>query len=276
MPRGGRRCPRRVALQLRVADRLVFSKVKARFGGRLRFAISGGAPLAKEVAESFAALGILVLEGYGLTEGTTASNMNRPARYRFGTVGPALPGCEVKVAEDGEVLIRGETVFRGYYRDERATREVLTEDGWLKTGDIGAIDEDGFLTIADRKKDIIVTAGGKKVSPQNIENALKASRYVSEALVVGDRRPYVVALVTLDREQVEKVARTEHEIGALVQQAVDGVNRDLGRSEHVRRFAILPREFEQEKAELTPTLKVRRRVCEEHFRAEIDRLYAGA
>ena len=272
----GRRCPRRVALQLRVADRLVFSKVKARFGGRLRFAISGGAPLAKEVAEFFAALGILVLEGYGLTEGTTASNMNRPARYRFGTVGPALSGCEVKVAEDGEVLIRGETVFRGYYRDERATREVLTEDGWLKTGDIGAIDEDGFLTIADRKKDIIVTAGGKKVSPQNIENALKASRYVSEALVVGDRRPYVVALVTLDREQVEKVARTEHEIRALVQQAVDGVNRDLGRSEHVRRFAILPREFEQEKAELTPTLKVRRRVCEEHFRAEIDRLYAGA
>ena len=272
----GRRCPRGVALQLLVADRLVFSKVKARFGGRLRFAISGGAPLAKEVAEFFAALGIVVLEGYGLTEGTTASNMNRPARYRFGTVGPALPGCEVKVAEDGEVLIRGETVFRGYYRDERATREVLTEDGWLKTGDIGAIDEDGFLTIADRKKDIIVTAGGKKVSPQNIENALKASRYVSEALVVGDRRPYVVALVTLDREQVEKVARTEHEIRALVQQAVDGVNRELGRSEHVRRFAILPREFEQEKAELTPTLKVRRRVCEEHFRAEIDRLYAGA
>jgi long-chain acyl-CoA synthetase len=199
--------------------------------------------------------------------------MNRPARYRFGTVGPALPGCEVELAEDGEVLVRGETVFRGYYRDERATREVLTEEGWLRTGDLGAIDEDGFLTITDRKKDIIVTAGGKKVSPQNIENALKASRYVSDALVVGDRRPFVVALLTLDREQVG-AARTEDEARALVQRVVDGVNRDLGGAEQVRRFAILPREFEQERAELTPTLKVRRRVCEEHFRGEIDRLYA--
>jgi long-chain acyl-CoA synthetase len=265
--------PRRLAFELRAADRLLLARIRSRFGGRLRYAISGGAPLAREVAEFFHAVGILVLEGYGLTEGTTAAAMNRPDRYRFGTVGPPLPGCEVAVAADGEVLIRGETVFRGYYGDERTTQDVLAPDGWLKTGDLGSLDADGFLTITDRKKDIIVTAGGKKVSPQNLEAALKASRYVSEALVVGDRRPYVVALLTVDRDEVAAVARTEAEVRELVGRVVESVNRDVAPYEQVRRFAILERDFLPERAEVTPTLKLRRRVCEEHFRDEIARLY---
>jgi long-chain acyl-CoA synthetase len=179
----------------------------------------------------------------------------------------------VAVAADGEVLIRGETVFRGYYGDERTTQDVLAPDGWLKTGDLGSLDADGFLTITDRKKDIIVTAGGKKVSPQNLEAALKASRYVSEALVVGDRRPYVVALLTVDRDEVAAVARTEAEVRELVGRVVESVNRDVAPYEQVRRFAILERDFLPERAEVTPTLKLRRRVCEEHFRDEIARLY---
>src|SRR5207249_3146735 len=175
-----------------------------RLGGRLRVANSGGAPLARKIIEFFHAFDILILEGYGLTECTTACSVNRPDRYRFGTVGPPLPGFEVKVAEDGELLVRSETVFAGYYKDEEATRAVLDEDGWLRTGDIAEIDADGFITITDRKKDIIVTAGGKNVAPQNLENELKTSKYVSQAVVVGDRRPYVAALITLDAEEIGK------------------------------------------------------------------------
>jgi long-chain acyl-CoA synthetase len=171
------------------------------------------------------------------------------------------------------VLIRGENVFAGYYGDEKATREILTDEGWLLTGDIGSIDEDGFLTITDRKKDIIITAGGKNVAPQYIENALKASRVVSQALVIGDRRPYLAALVTLDRDQVETSALSEPELHALVEQAVADVNRGLGRVEQVKRFAVLDRDFLAEKGELTPTLKLRRHVCEEHFREEIEGMY---
>ena len=199
--------PRGAALQHRLADRLVYSKVKERLGGRLRTPISGGAPLAQEIAEFFHALDILILEGYGLTECTTAATTNTPERCRFGTVGPALPGFEVRLAEDGELLIRSETVFAGYYKDAEATAEVLDADGWLRTGDIAEIDEDGFVTITDRKKDIIVTAGGKNVAPQNLENDLKASKFVSQALVVGDRRPYLAALITLDAGEIAQVGR---------------------------------------------------------------------
>ena len=270
----GRRYPPALRLRLALADRLVFSRVRARLGGSIRLAFSGGAPLAREVAEFFDCLGILVLEGYGLTECTTASHLNRPDRYRFGTVGPPLPGVEAKLAEDGEVLLRGENVFAGYYGDEKATLETLTEDGWLKTGDVGSIDEDGFLTIIDRKKDIIITAGGKNVSPQNVENALKASRYVSQALVLGDRRPYLTALLTVDRDEVAKATGSDEEAHALVEQAVADVNRSLGRVEQIKRFAILDRDFLAEEGELTPTLKLRRRVCEEHFHAEIEELYS--
>ncbi|GIU95586.1 MAG: long-chain-fatty-acid--CoA ligase [Gaiellaceae bacterium] len=283
----GKPIPRLLALQHRVADRLVFSKVRERVGGRLRLPISGGAPLAAEIAEFFDAIGIRILEGYGLSECTTAATTNRPERYRFGSVGPPLPGVEIRIDDDGEILIRSETVFQGYFKDPEATAEVLTPDGWLRTGDIGSLDEDGFLHITDRKKDIIVTAGGKNVAPQNLENDLKTSRYISQALVVGDRRPYVAALVTLDPEEigrwaaargipgdVETLARDER-VRELIQGVVDEVNRERSRYEQIKRFAIVPRDFTMEAGEVTPTLKLRRSAVIEHFRAEIDALYAA-
>ncbi len=267
----GQPLPRGLALQHRVADRLVYSKVKERLGGRLRIAVSGGAPLATEIAEFFHALDILILEGYGLSECTTASSVNRIGRVKFGTVGPALPGFELKTAEDGEVLIRSQTIFAGYKGDEEATRRVLDADGWLRSGDIGELDEEGFLRITDRKKDIIVTASGKNVAPQNLENALKSGELISQALVIGDRRPYVTALITLDAEQADGLS--EAEARAKVQEIVDGVNQGRSRFEQIKKFAVLPRDFSAERNEVTPTLKLRRRVCEEHFAAEIDALY---
>jgi len=263
-----RRVPPALALQHRLADKLVYGKVKARLGGRLRIGISGGAPLAREIAEFFHALDILILEGYGLTECTSAATVNRPSRYRFGTVGPALPGVELRLSDDGELFIRSDTVFAGYHKDEAATQEVLDEEGWLHSGDIAEIDADGFVRITDRKKDILITAGGKNVAPQNLENALKTSPLVSQALVVGDRRPYVAALITLETE-VERDG-AEEKIRALV----DGVNRELPRSEQIKRFAILSRDFSADEGEVTPTLKLKRRVCEEHFADEIEALYA--
>jgi len=260
--------PRGLAFQHRLADRLVYKKVKDRLGGRVRICVSGGAPLAKEIIEFFHALDILILEGYGLTECTTAATVNRPTRFRFGSVGPALPGVELRLADDGEILIRTDTIFAGYFKEEEATREVLPGDGWLCSGDLGSIDADGFLSITDRKKDILVTAGGKNVAPQNLENALKTHPIVSQALVVGDRRPYVAALITL----VEDAPREDAE--AEVQRAVDEVNRDLSRFEQIKRFAILPRDFSAEEGEVTPTLKLKRRVCQEHFAAEIEGLYS--
>jgi long-chain acyl-CoA synthetase len=264
--------PAGLALKHRLADRLVYSKVKERLGGRLRAAISGGAPLAKEIGEFFHVLDILILEGYGQTEETTAATVNRSNRFKFGTVGPAIPGIEVSTAEDGEILIKGPTVFAGYYKDEEATRAVLPGDGWLRTGDVGEIDEDGFLTITDRKKDIIITAGGKNVAPQNIEGLLKGIPWVSQALVVGDRRPYLVALITLDEEEVSKL--DGQDVHALVEEAVGRVNADLAHFEQVRRFEILPRDFSPEENEITPTLKLRRRIVEEHFAEELEKLYS--
>ena len=269
LQQAGRPLPRRLAIQHRLADRLVYSKIKDRFGGRLRIGISGGAPLAKEIGEFFHAVDLLILEGWGLTECTTAAAVNRPRRFRFGTVGPAMPGFEVTTASDGELLIRSETVFAGYYKDEDATREVLGDDGWLRSGDVGAIDDDGFVTITDRKKDIIVTAGGKNVAPQNIENALKTSPYVSQALVVGDRRPYVTALITLD-----DATPNGADVQAAIQQQVDRINAELSRFEQIKRFAILPRDFSADEGEVTPTLKLKRRVITEHFADEIEKLYA--
>jgi long-chain acyl-CoA synthetase len=257
-------------------------------GGRIRLPGSGGAPLAKEIAEFFDAMGVRILEGYGLTECTTACAANRAERYRFGTVGPPLPGFEIRIAEDGEILVRSGTVFQGYFKDPEATAEVLSQDGWLRTGDIGELDEDGFLRITDRKKDILVTAGGKNVAPQNIENDLKTSKYVSQALVVGDRRPYVAALITLDPVELARWAE-EHgldgdhaslaqdpRVHELVQGIVDGANRERSRFEQVKRFVILPRDFTMEHGELTPTLKLRRRAVLEHFPDEVDALYASA
>jgi long-chain acyl-CoA synthetase len=264
----GKPLPRGLALQHRVADRLVYKKVKDRLGGRIRICVSGGAPLAKEIIEFFHALDILILEGYGLTECTTAATVNRPTEFRFGTVGPTLPGVELRVADDGEVLIKTDTIFAGYFKEEEATREVLPGDGWLRSGDLGSLDDDGFLTITDRKKDILVTAGGKNVAPQNLENALKTHPIVSQALVVGDRRPYVAALITLADDALRDDAEAE------VQRAVDDVNRDLSRFEQIKRFTVLPRDFSAEEGEVTPTLKLKRRVCQEHFAAEIEGLYS--
>src|SRR5207302_537208 len=191
---GAHRDERRV--RAAIADRLVFSKVMQRLGGRLRIGLSGGAPLATEHLEFFRTIGLLVVEGYGLTETASSCTVNRPDAYRFGPVREPVAGCEVRLADDGELLVRSATIFAGYYKDEEATRAAFTDDGWFRTGDVGEIDADGYVRITDRKKDLIITAGGKNIAPQNLENALKAHREISQALVVGDRRPYVAALVT--------------------------------------------------------------------------------
>jgi long-chain acyl-CoA synthetase len=264
--------PAGLAFQHRLADKLVYSKVKEKLGGRLRLPISGGAPLAKEIAEFFHTIDMLIIEGYGQTECTTASNVNMPTGFRFGTVGPAIPGVEVRTTKDGEILVRGPNVFAGYYKDEAATREVLDEDGWLHTGDVGHID-DGFLTITDRIKDIIVTAGGKNVAPQNIENALKGSKYVSQALVIGDRRPYLTALITLDETETAKLPEGT-DLEALVQEVVDDWNRDKASFEQVKRFTVLPRDFTADEDEVTPTMKLKRKIVAEHFAGEIEALYS--
>jgi long-chain acyl-CoA synthetase len=261
-----------LAAQQRLADRLVFAKVRERLGGRLRIGVSGAAPLSPEVMEFFHALGVPVIEGYGLTETASSATVNEPADFRIGTVGRPVEDAEIRLAEDGEILIRSDSVFAGYYKEPEATTAVLTDDGWLCTGDVGEIDDEGFLRITDRKKDLIITAGGKNIAPQNLENALKASRFVSQALVVGDRRPYVTALVTLDDAEVAPSGRDPQE---LVQEIVDEVNRDRTRVEQIKRFVVLPRDFSQEEGEVTPTLKLRRRVIHEHFADEIERLYAA-
>ncbi|MGZ8741162.1 MAG: AMP-dependent synthetase/ligase [Gaiellaceae bacterium] len=281
----GRKVPLTLRTQHRLADRIVFAKIRKRLGGRLRTPISGGAPLAQEIAEFFDGVGIRILEGYGLTECTTAATTNTPERWRFGTVGPALPGFELAVAEDGELLIRSDTVFAGYFKDPDATAAVLDPDGWLHSGDIAEIDADGFVKITDRKKDILVTAGGKNIAPQNLENDLKASRFVSQAVVVGDRKPYVAALITLDPVEMGKWAAERDITGGmdvlardprvhdLVQGIVDDVNRERSRFEQLKRFTILPRDFTMEHDEVTPTLKLKRRVVMEHFADDVDELY---
>jgi long-chain acyl-CoA synthetase len=268
----GEPVPAGLARKHRLADRLVYSKIKDRMGGRLRLGVSGGAPLAKEIAEFFHAIDILIVEGWGLTECTTAASVNRPGRFRFGTVGPALPGFEVAADAEGELLIRSPTVFAGYYKDPDATAEVLGADGWLRSGDVGSVDADGFVHITDRKKDILITAGGKNVAPANLENALKTAPLVSQALVIGDRRPYVAALITLDPAVADGMPSAEAE--RRVQAIVDGVNAELSRFEQIKRFRVLPRDFTAEEDEVTPTLKLKRRVVEQHFASEIEELYS--
>ncbi|MDX6456099.1 MAG: long-chain acyl-CoA synthetase [Gaiellaceae bacterium] len=269
--RDHRPVPLALRVQEKLADRLVFAKVRDRLGGRLRLGVSGAAPLGIDVLEFFDSLGMLVIEGYGLTETSSSLSVNDPDDYRFGTVGRAVDGCEIKLDADGEILVRSETIFTGYYKDPDATAAAFTDDGWFRTGDVGELDEDGWLKITDRKKDLIITAGGKNIAPQNLENALKASRFVSQALVIGDRRPYVTALITLDPAEVDGAGRAAQE---LVQEVVDDVNRDRVRVEQIKRFAILPRDFSQEDGELTPTLKLRRKIVHEHFADEIENLYA--
>jgi long-chain acyl-CoA synthetase len=266
-----RSVPPLLALQQRLAERLVFAKVRERLGGRLRLGVSGAAPLSTDVLEFFHALGVPVIEGYGLTECASSATINKPDDFRIGTVGQPVDGAEIRLADDGEILIHSDSVFAGYYMEPEATAAALTEDGWLRTGDVGEVDANGFLRITDRKKDLIITAGGKNISPQNLENALTASRFVLQAIVVGDRRPYVTALLTLDDAEVAASSREPQE---LAQELVDDVNRDRTRVEQIKRFVVLPRDFSQEEGEVTPTLKLRRRVIHEHFVDEIERLYA--
>jgi len=278
-------------LELLAADKLVFSKLKARFGGRLRYFISGSAPLSREIAEFFDACGILILEGYGLTETSAASFVNRPHKYRFGTVGFPVPGTEVKIApDDGEILIRSPGVMRGYHKLPEATAEVLDGDGWLRTGDIGEIDHQGFLRITDRKKDLIKTSGGKYIAPQHIEGKLKAAcPYISQVIVHGDRRNFVTALITLDEEAIRGWASahglagrsyqdlsSSREVHALLERYVQQVNRELARYETVKKFEILPKDLTVEEGELTPSLKVKRKAVEKKYGKLLDGMYEGA
>ncbi len=276
-------------LGLTIADKLVFAKVRATFGGRLKFFISGGAPLAREIAEFFHAAGILVLEGYGLTETMAATHVNRPDSFEFGTVGPPLPGVEMKIASDGEILVRGGNVMKEYFGKPEATAEVLDPDGWFRTGDIGVIGDNGHLTITDRKKDIIVTAGGKNVAPQNLENSMKAAcPYVSQVMVHGDKRKFLSALVTLNEEMIVPWARerslgdtsipalaVDPQVVALVQAAFDELNADLASYETIKKFHILDTDFDQETGELTPTLKVKRKFVTAKFQSILDGFYEG-
>lgn len=270
----------------RIAHKLVFHKLHHSVGGRLRFFVSGGAPLAREIAEFFHAAGMLILEGYGLTETCPALTANRYSHYKFGTVGPALPGVELRIAPDGEILGRGPNIAQGYYKQPEATTEVFLEDGWFATGDIGEIDAEGFLRITDRKKDLIVTAGGKNIAPQNIENLLKTDQYVSQSMVYGERRAYLTAVITLDLEEAQRYARAQGiavqaeealaihpQIQQLMQQRIEGLNRQLAPYETIKKFIIAPHDFTQESGELTPTLKVKRKVVTQKYREALDSLY---
>ena len=280
-----------LAFKAKIADKLVFSKIRDRFGGRLRFFISGSAPLSKDIAEFFHAAGILILEGYGLTETSAATFVNRPDTFEFGSVGEALPGTEIKIApEDGEILLRGPGVMRGYRNLAETTAEMLTSDGWLHTGDIGELSESGILKITDRKKDLIKTSGGKYVAPQSLEGQLKAiCPYVSQVIVHGDRRNFCTALITLDEESIGGWAadngmegKPYAEIASsnaaheMVQGYIDKLNANLARYETIKKFALLEADLSIESGDLTPSLKVKRKAVEKKHMATLDGMYEGA
>jgi long-chain acyl-CoA synthetase len=281
----GEEVPAELEQAFQQADETLFVNVRNLFGGRIRQCVTGAAPIAKEILEFFYACGVPIFEGYGMTETATAATSNLPDVFRFGSVGKPFPGVEVKIAEDGEVLLRGPNIFKEYYKNPDATAGTLI-DGWLHTGDLGSLDEDGFLYITGRKKDIIITAGGKNITPANLENGLKQNRYISQAVVIGDRRPYLVALITLDPDEVPGFAQ-EHRLEPAevpdsdamreeVQGAVDEVNAKVGRVEQVKKFKILPEDLSQQTGELTPTLKVKRNVVNEKFASEVEKLYKGS
>ena len=273
-----------LGLQHRLADRLIYSKLKPAIGlGRARICLSGAAPIAPDVLEFFAGLDLLVHEVYGQSEGSGPTSFNLPGRTMIGSVGQPVPGVEVRIAPDGEILVRGPNVFPGYYKDTAATAETLV-DGWLHSGDLGRLDAEGFLHITGRKKEIIITAGGKNVTPKNIEAALKQSPLINEATVIGDRRRYLTALLTLDPDAAAKFAADHQLNGAelhrhpalhsAITQHVESVNAQLARVEGVKKFYVVPRNFTVEHGELTPTLKVKRKVVQEHFAREIEAMYA--
>ena len=284
---GGRPGP---SLRLRHAlfDRLVYSKLKTAMGGRVEYAVSGGAPLGERLGHFFRGAGITVLEGYGLTETSAAATVNKPSRNKVGTVGLPLPGVTVKIADDGEILIKGHNVFARYWGNEAATSEILDDAGWLHTGDIGNLDDEGFLRVTGRKKELIVTAGGKNVAPAVLEDRLRAHPLISQCMVIGDGRPYIACLITLD-DEVLRHWKQQHgrpadatiadlaedpELLAEIQAAVDDANQAVSRAESIRRFRIIDTDFTEESGHLTPSLKVRRNAVMKDFSAEIDALYA--
>ncbi len=282
----GRPVSRALRLQRALADRLVFAKLRARTGGRIRFFISGGAPLSPDIARFFYAAGLPILEGYGLTETSPVMAVNTFQNHRLGTVGKAIPEVEIRIAPDGEIVTRGPNVMCGYFNKPEATAEAIDEEGWFHTGDIGIIDADGYLSITDRKKDLIVTAGGKNIAPQPIEILAKTSKFVSSAVMIGDRRPFPIMLVVPNPAQVK--GWVEHkglpdgdlaqllghpEVRQKIEREVRMTLRDLAQFEMPKKLLILPKDFTVEAGELTPTLKVRRRVVEEHNRPAIEALY---
>ncbi len=284
--RSGRKPGFLLRKQYEFADKQVLSKIRGLFGGNLRLAVSGAAPISPEILRFFDAAGVLVLEGWGMTETSTAATISTPDDFKVGTIGKPFPGCEVKIADDGEILVKGPNVFQGYYKNEEATRETIV-DGWLHTGDIGEIEPDGFIKITGRKKDIIITAGGKNITPANLENEIKQHPLVSQCVVVGDRKPYLVALVTLDPEDAVAYAK-EHglsedpeqlaanaEVLKAIEAHVATINEKFARVEQVKKVAILPRDLSQETGELTPTLKVKRAVVASKHEDEIEKLYAS-
>jgi long-chain acyl-CoA synthetase len=262
---------------------VVHKKVTKAIGlGRVRYAVTGAAPISAEILEFFSGFGLAILEVYGQSEGTGPTTFNQPGKTKFGTVGPAFPGTKVELASDGEIMLQGGNVFAGYYKNPEATRETI-RDGWLVSGDLGTFDADGFLTITGRKKDIIITAGGKNIAPKDIEAGIKDDPLVSEAVLIGDRRKYLTALVTLDPQAAADFAQAHNvtgqwhlapEIRRQIQSTIDGVNKKVSQVSGVKKFTILPRELSIEQGELTGTLKVRRNQVTEHFAAEIDALYA--
>ena len=284
-PGGGAGMPLR--LRYALFDRLVYAKLRAAIGGRVRYAVSGGAPLGERLGHFFRGVGITILEGYGLTESSAAATVNRPEHIKIGTVGQPLPGVTVRIADDGEIFLGGPTIFGGYWQNDAATAEVLA-DGWLRTGDMGELDDDGYLRVTGRKKELIVTAGGKNVAPAVLEDRIRAHPLVSQCLVVGDGRPYVACLITLDEEAVEIwKARFPNlkdkpvadlidapELHAELQAAVDEANKAVSRAEAVRRFRVLPGDFTEQDGYLTPSLKVRRNVIVKDFAADIEALYS--
>jgi long-chain acyl-CoA synthetase len=282
---GGEEAPPETLAAFERADAELFTPVRAIFGGRLRQAVSGAAPIAPEILEFFYGCGVPVLEGFGMTETATVASYSTIEHHRFGSVGRAIPRCQVRTAEDGELLIKGPNIFEGYYKNDDASFGAVI-DGWLHTGDLGRVDEDGYVYITGRKKDIIITAGGKNLTPANLENDMKQSRWISQAVMHGDRRPYPVMLVTLDEEEIRPwteqqgiedtslaaLAR-DPRVHALVQEALDRANARYAQVEQVKRFAILDHDLAQETGELTPTLKVKRNVVNEKYAALFDALY---
>jgi long-chain acyl-CoA synthetase len=264
--------PKRLQLQYRLANKLVISKLKTALGfDRARSLVSGAAPIAPDVLAFFASLDMPIREIYGQSEDCGPTSYNLEGKTKLGTVGPPLPGIEVKIADDGEILVRGPNVFMGYFKEPEATAEAL-KDGWLCSGDLAAFDSDGFLTITGRKKEIIITAGGKNIAPKNIEAALKQNPLIGEAVVIGDRRKYLTALVTIDPEVAKKVA-TDSNVAALVQAQLDQVNQSLARVEQVKKFTILSKPFGIDSGELTPTMKIKRKVVAQMYAREIDAMY---